>query len=130
VSNFLEKAVISCIIIFSILSQSLIYDSGLCYMRKVRHVCTCNHNSKKEIHSTKISKTDCHDLEKIIHVCSCKTTKNPNELSNFIKQIFIFTELNLSSIDFKLVKYAFLISLNFPILEGFHLTLIKPPKLT
>lgn len=125
----IQKAVLSSIIIFAILSQSLIYDSGLCYMRKFRQVCTCNHNSQKEIHAKPSSKTDCHEIKKAVHVCSCKKTKNPNELSNLLKQTFFLTTNTLSDLSVQLTSYKFLISNSISNLQGYELLLIKPPRM-
>lgn len=126
--NLIFKALLTFILNFSILSQSLIYDSGFCYMRKFRQVCTCNHNSKKEIHSKVSGKSDCHDANKKTHICSCKKTKNPNEISNLIKQTFFIANLE-SNFFIHLTKYT--VSNSSPVvdLSGYKLTLIKPPKL-
>jgi len=126
----IRKSILSFIIIFAILSQSLIYDSGLCYMRKVRQICTCNHNSKKEIHSKSSTKSDCHNLKKTVHICSCKKTKNPNELSNFIKQTFLINTNTLSVISIQLTNYIFPVSNSISNHKGYQLTLIKPPRLS
>lgn len=127
--NIFQTFFVICISISAILSQSLVYDSGLCYMRKVRQVCNCNHNSKKEIHTNQKSKSDCHDAKKTIHVCACKKHKNPNELSNLIKQIFFIVSDNCSlSIQF---TKLFILFPNFLAdLSGYQLTLIKPPRLS
>jgi hypothetical protein len=124
----IQKALISSIIIFAVLSQSLVYDSGLCYMRTYRQVCTCNHNSQKEIHSKPTSKTDCHEVKKTVHVCSCKKTKNPNELSNLLKQTFFLTSNTLSSLSIHLTHYLFITSNSISNLQGYQLILIKPPR--
>ena len=126
--SVIQKSILSFIIIFAVLSQSLIYDSGLCFMRKVRQICTCNHNSKKEIHSKSSVKSDCHDIKKTVHVCSCKKTKNPNELSNLIKQTFFITTNTLSVLSIQLTHYIFPISNSISNHKGYQLTLIKPPK--
>ncbi len=127
---WIQKAVLSLIIIFAILSQSLIYDSGLCYMRKIRQVCICNHNSQKEIHSKPTSKTDCHEIKKTVHVCSCKKTKNPNELSNLLKQTFFLSTATVSNLSIQLTHYVFLTSNSTSNLQGYQLTLIKPPRMS
>lgn len=122
------KVVISAVIVFAILSQSLVYDSGLCYMRKFRQICTCNHNSKKEIHS-RVSKSDCHDAKKITHICSCKKNKNPNELSNLIKQTFLLSTIQ-NNLFIYLTKYILPTPYLISNLKGYQLTLIKPPRIT
>jgi hypothetical protein len=121
------KVVISLLIVFAILSQSLIYDSGLCYMRKFRQICTCNHNSKKEVHS-QVSKSDCHDSTKVTHICSCKKNKNPNELSNLIKQTFFLSEIQ-NTLFIHLTKYILPTPNLISNLKGYRLILIKPPRL-
>ena len=124
--SLIQKSILSFIIIFAVLSQSLIYDSGLCFMRTVRQICTCNHNSVREIHSKDLAKSDCHDTKKTVHICSCKKPKNPNELSNLIKQIFFISFFNSSKISIQLRKYILPVSNHLVNLKGFGLTLIKP----
>ncbi len=124
----IKKSVFTCIIISAVLSQSLIYDSGLCFMRKVRQVCICNHNSKKEAHFKSYAKSDCHDINKAVHICSCKKTKNPNELSNLLKQTFTLPSYNFSNFTIQLTQHIFPISNLISNLKGYQLTLIKPPR--
>lgn len=126
--TLISKVIISFLVMFAILSQSLIYDSGLCYMRGVRQICKCNHNSKKEVHSN-ISKSDCHNARKVIHICSCKKTKNPNEISNLIKQTLFLTG-NQNTIYICLIKYILSTPNLYSDLKGFRLILVKPPRLS
>jgi hypothetical protein len=127
--NIFQTVVISFISISAILSQSLIYDSGLCYMRNIRQICTCNHNSKKEIHSENSKKTDCHDAKKTSHICSCKKNKNPNELSNLIKQTFFLSRIE-NTLFIHLTKYILPTPNLISNLKGYRLILIKPPRLS
>ncbi len=124
-----KKSILALIVIFAILSQSLVYDSGLCYIRKIRQICACNHSSKHEIHSNSDAKTDCHEIKKIKTVCSCKKTKNPNELSNLLKQIFFITANTLSSFSIQRTSYLLITSNSISNLQGYELTLIKPPRM-
>lgn len=118
-------------LVSAILSQSIIYDTGLCYLRRIRQICSCNHNSQKEIHSKAktLSKSDCHDHKKIIHVCSCKKHKNPNELSNLLKQTF-FLATNHTFLSIQYTSFYFDLSNQKANLAGYHLTLIKPPRIS
>ena len=130
--RFIPRAMlVNFFLVSAILSQSIIYDSGLCYMRQVRQICSCNHNSQKEIHTKAktLSKSDCHDHKKTIHVCACKKHKNPNELSNLLKQtLFLTSNQALLSIHF--TSYYFSLSNQIADLAGYHLTLIKPPRIS
>lgn len=111
----------------TVLAQSIIYDSGLCYMRKYREICKCNHNSRKEIHKPTSRTSDCLDNTKAVHICACKKTKNPNEISNLIKQTFLnIQEKNFLYIHF--IKYLPSLSYQIFYLDGYKLTLIKPPR--
>lgn len=127
--SIIQKSVLIFIVMFAILSQSLIYDSGLCFMRTYRQICTCNHNSKREIHSKIISKSDCHDAKKAVHICACKKSKNPNEISNLIKQTFFISSFNLTNFSIHLTKYIVPNPIYLVNLRGFGLILIKPPRL-
>ena len=130
--NIISRTIfIRCSLILAIFSQSIVYDSGLSYMRKIRQVCICNHHSKIEIHRNvkSLSKSDCHDYKKTIHVCSCKKHKNPNELSNLLKQTF-FLASNQAFLSIQFTSYFFSLSNHIADFEGYHLTLIKPPRLS
>ncbi len=122
------KLILGLMVSVSVLAQSLIYDSGLCYMRTYRQICTCNHNSKKEIHR-QTNKSDCHDKSKSVHICSCKKSKNPNELSNLLKQIFFLWQGN-QDLALEFIKFNYSTLLKDVILNGYGLTLIKPPRLS
>lgn len=121
-----SKVIICSLAMFAILSQSLIYDSGLCYMRNYRQICKCNHNSKKEIHSN-LAKSDCHNAKQVTHICSCKKNKNPNELSNIIKQTFFLSRIQ-NTLSIHLTSYILPTSNFISNLKGYRLILIKPPR--
>lgn len=126
--SVLLKIFFSLTLSLTVFAQSVIYDSGLCYMRKFRQVCICNHNSKREIHK-QTNKSDCHDPHKTIHVCKCKKQKNPNELSNLLKQTFIFWNFT-NFVSIRLTKFIPDFSTHKINLTGFEITLIKPPRLS
>lgn len=97
-------------------------------------ICSCNHNSKNEIHSTVNpisikSKSTCHITkpgEK--HICHCKkqgaSTKYLSQLSSLIYILF-----PLDDISPKLQISFPVIGLLMSLLDGFQLKLIKPPRI-
>ena len=113
-----------CLLVFL---QSIFIDSN-CYSSNKRVFCTCNHNSKKEIHSY-ISKTsNCHDsISQKRHICSCKKPKNQSEIINQLKQIkFYINQYSITKPYFKTLYYFnyFLTLQNY----NYIYKLIKPPR--
>ncbi|MCB1176600.1 MAG: hypothetical protein KDK36_03370 [Leptospiraceae bacterium] len=141
--------ILNLILIFSVLVNSIILESANLGLTSLKSsiICTCNHNSKKEIHSKKNKSVllksdlekiglglkskklfpDCHSAnsgEK--HICSCKKTNS--NLKNFLfqKQISLFNSIFIAKLHFiKLFNISEIITKLSPYN---HFKLIKPPK--
>jgi hypothetical protein len=106
--------------------QTIYIDSNY-YSSNKRVFCTCNHNSKKEIHLTSKA-TNCHDsIKQSRHICSCKKLKNQSEIINQLKQIkFSIAQFTILKPNLKTLYYfsPSLTHQNY----NYVYKLIKPPR--